>query len=248
MMPANVLLKTTLLLALLLGLAACANQAPRFSGQSDDKRAAQANADLGFEYIRQGDYPRALGKLRKALEQDPNQPQAHSALALLYQQLEEYGQAEVHFKKALAYSDKNPNIQNNYGVFLCGRGRHQEALGYFMEVAKNPLYPQPETAYTNAGVCARRIPDVQLAEGNFREALQRNPQYAEALAQMASMSYDQGDYMRARAFIQRYESVAPESPQMLQLALRTERQLGNGRAAARYEQRLRSTYPEISTR
>ena len=198
--------------------------------------------------MRQGDYPRALAKLRKALEQDPDQPQAHSGIALLYQQLEEFGQAEVHFKKALALSKNDPNIQNNYGVFLCGRGRHQEALGYFMQVANSPIYTQPETAYTNAGVCARRVPDMELAETNFREALRRNPQYAEALAQMASISYDRGDYLRTRAFIQRFETVAPESPQMLLLAMRTERQLGNARGAARYEQRLRTTYPEINTR
>ena len=237
----------SLLLVVLLGLSACANQ-PRFSGQTNDKEAAKANSGLGYEYLRQGDYPRALAKLRKALEQDPSLPQAHGAIALLYQQLQEYGLAEVHFKKALTLDKSNFNMQNNYAVFLCGRGRHQEALGYFAKVANSPLNTQPENAYTNAGVCARRIPDMQLAETNFREALRRNPKSAEALAQMAAISYDRGDYMRTRAFVQRYEAVAPESPQMLLLALRTERQLGNGQAAADYEQQLRTSYPEINTR
>lgn len=232
-----------------LGLTACANQQKRFSGQpADSERAAQANADLGVEYMRQGDYPRALGKLRRALEQDRSLVDAHAGIALLYQQLQEYGEAEVHFKKALSLSDGDPNIQNNYAVFLCGRERHQEALGYFLKVAKNPAYPQPEVAHTNAGVCARRIPDLEQAETHFREALRRNPQYPEALAQMAFISYDQEDYLRTRAFIQRFESVAPESSQILLLAMRTERQLGNAGAARRYEQRLRTTYPEIKTR
>lgn len=243
------LVKVFLVMALLMGfmgLSACVNQGGYKSGSSQD--AAEANADLGFEYMRQGDYPRALAKLRKALEQDPNLPEAHSGIALLYQRLQEYGQAEVHFKKALALSKSDPGIMNNYAVFLCGRDRPQEALGYFMKVATSPMYTQPEAAYTNAGVCARRVPDMKLAETNFREALRRNPQFPEALAQMAAISYDRGDYTRARAFVQRYESVAPESPQILLLAMRTERQLGNAQAAQRYEQRLRSTYPEINTR
>lgn len=238
-----------LLLVLLTGAAGCVGQQARFSGKpSDSQSAAKANADLGIEYMRQGDYHRALVKLRRALEQDPRSIEAHSGIALLYQQLEEYADAEVHFKKALSLSKDDPNIQNNYAVFLCGRGRHQEALGYFMKAVDNPLYVQPEAAYTNAGVCARRIPDQQLAETHFREALRRNPRYAEALAQMAFISYEAGDYMRARAFLQRYESVAPESPQLLLLAMRTERQLGNREAAERYERRLRSTYPEFDTR
>lgn len=241
-------MRTALLVVSLLVIAGCVNQPSRFGGSTNTEQAAKANADLGFEYMRQGDYPRALSKLRKALEQAPHEPQAHSGIALLYQQLEEYGQAEVHFKKALSLSKSDPNIMNNYAVFLCGRGRHQEALGFFMKVAASPLYPQPESAYTNAGVCARRIPDMQMAETHFREALRRNPRYAEALAQMAFISYDRGDYLRTRAFVQRFESVAPESPQMLALAMRTERQLGNGAAADAYEQRLRTTYPEINTR
>lgn len=237
-----------LILILCLGLGACAGQAARFGNQANSQQAATANTNLGVEYMRQGDYPRALEKLRRALEQDPGNAQAHGAIALLYQQLEEYGEAELHFKKALSKDRDDPNLQNNYAVFLCGRGRHQEALGYFLKVAKSSGNTQPESAYTNAGVCARRIPDTDQAEGYFREALRRNPQYSEALAQMAAMSYERGDYLRTRAFLQRYESVAPESPQMLLLALRTERQLGNAQAAARYEQRLRTTYPEINTR
>lgn len=234
-----------LILLLCLGLAACVNQAVR---SGDTKQAAQANTELGIEYMRQGDYQRALAKLRKALDQDSRNAQAHGAIALLYQQLQEYGEAEVHFKRALALAKGDPNLHNNYAVFLCSRGRHQEALGNFLKVAKNPQYPQPETAYTNAGVCALRMPDVSQAETYFREALRRNPQYAEALAQMASLHYGKGDYLRTRAFLQRYEGVAPESPQMLLLALRTERQLGNAEAAAQYEQRLRTRYPEIKTR
>lgn len=237
-----------LLVLLITGLAACANQKPRFSGKpADSERAAKANADLGIEYMRQGDYPRALGKLRRALEQDRSLVDAHSGIALLYQQLQEYGEAEVHFKKALSLSDGDPNIQNNYAVFLCGRGRHQEALGYFLKVTENPAYPQPEVAHTNAAVCARRIPDIEQAETHLRQALRRNPQFPEALSQMAFISYEEGDYLRTRAFIQRYEAVAPESPQMLQLAMRTERQLGNAQVAQRYEQRLRTAYPEIRT-
>ncbi|MGB1581330.1 MAG: type IV pilus biogenesis/stability protein PilW, partial [Nevskiales bacterium] len=186
------LIAASLVVAVLLG--GCATQGA--NKVVDSERAAQANADLGIEYMRQGDYPRALVKLRRALEQDSSLVDAHSGIALLYQQLQEYGEAEVHFKKALALSKSEPNIQNNYAVFLCSQGRHQEALGYFLKVAKNPAYPQPEVAYTNAGVCARRIPDNEQAETHLREALRRNPQFGEALAQMAFITYDQGDYAR----------------------------------------------------
>ena len=51
-----------------------------------------------------------------------------------------------------------------------------------------------------------RIPDQVMSEQYFRRALDINPNFPEALYQMAQLSYDQQNYLQARAFIERFNS------------------------------------------
>ena len=44
---------------------------------------------------------------------------------------------------ALGLAAGDPEINNNYGWFLCQNGREQLAINYFMAAAKNPLYATP---------------------------------------------------------------------------------------------------------
>jgi type IV pilus assembly protein PilF len=151
--------------------------------------------------------------------------------------------AERSYRRALEMNQDDPNLLNNYGVFLCGRGDATRADGMFKRAAQNPRYGSPEVAYTNAGVCARKKPDNTLAESYFRQALERNPNFAEALGQMILLSVDRGNYLTARAFLQRYENVAKPTREILLLGVRTEMALGDRKAADRYSERLRTEYP-----
>ncbi len=231
------LLPVTLLLFLLAGCANLNQQA------ADRKEAARANTDLGVEYMNQGQDDRALQKLEKALQQDPYLGTAHAAIAILYTRMDEAELAEKHYKKALYLEPKNPTFNNNYGAYLCSRNKVDEAVVLFQKVLDDPHYPAPEEAYTNMGMCLRRKPDLQAAEESFRKALERNPGHSQALSQMAIISYQQTEYMQARAFLQRYESRSKPSPDMLLLGMRIEKRLGNDAAASAYAERLRNTYP-----
>lgn len=209
----------------------------------DRKEAARTNTDLGLEYMNQGQDDRALKKLEKAIQQDPTLGSAHAAIALLYTKLEDYEKADRHYQKALFYEPGNATFNNNYGAYLCSRGQIDKGVVYFRKVLSDPTYPAPENAHTNAGMCLRQKPDLKSAEEHFRKALERNPQYSQALGQMAMLSYQQQDYMKARAFLQRYESTTRATPDMLLLGMRIEKQLGNDAAYASYAERLRNTYP-----
>ena len=52
----------------------------------------------------------------------------------------------------------------------------------------------------------------------------------EALFQLASALYEKGDYFKARAFMQRFESVGQPRPESLMLGRNIELRLGNGGA------------------
>lgn len=233
---------TVAALALLLFLAACSSE-PKVFDRDDDSPAA-INARLGLNYMQQGSYDVALEKLRRALQQDPKLPEAHHYSAELYRTLGNHELAEEHYRQALKLSPDNPALQNNFGVFLCGRARYDEAEERFLRASRMPSYQRPDEAFQNAALCALRKPDLEKAEKYFRQALDINPVLPKSLYQMALLSYDTGQYMQARGFVQRYAAVAPHTPQSLWLAVRIERRLGNESAAQRHARELREKFPD----
>ncbi len=229
-------------LVVLLVLAACTSH--RVRDGEEQPSPAQINAELGVRYMQQGKLDVALAKLKRALEQDPDLPAAHHYIAMLYNRLGSPELAEKHFRKALALAPKDPALLNNYGVFLCEQGHYDQAIERFLETLKVVEYRRPDEAYENAGLCALRIPDRARAERYFRHALEANPLRATTLYQMMKLSYEEGRYMHARAFLKRYERVASHTARSLWLALQLERELGNAPAAATYAQLLRDKFPD----
>lgn len=210
----------------------------------DLAEASRLNTQLGLDYMRRGVNDRALEKLQRALEQDPRNAEAHTAMALLQSRRGDPGEAEKHYRKAMALGGDDPSIRNNFGVFLCANGDPREAERYLVEAAQDPDYPTPQAAWTNAGACAMRLPDLEKSERYLRRALDIDQQFPDALAQMAKLSIEQKQYLKARAFLQRYELVGPPSAFTLWMGAQTEAALGDRAAASRYESRLRAEFPD----
>lgn len=231
-------------MVLLLALAGCVHT-QQGGSKPDLHEAARINTQLGIDYMRSGRLDLAREKLERAVQEDPDYAVAQSSLAFLYSRQGKTAKAEARYRRALALDSNNPDTLNNFGVFLCGQGKTAEAERYFLDAARDKNFATPEAAWTNAGVCVRRK-EPDKAERYFREALKRNPEFPDALAQMALISFERKDYLRARAFLQRYEQVGRPTPDTLRLAAQTERALGDAGAAARYEQRLRTEFPEAN--
>jgi type IV pilus assembly protein PilF len=237
----SIMARATTILVVLLTVG-CATDAQR---QDEDRSDSPANINvkLGVGYMQQGDYALALSKLRRALEQNPDSVGAHNAIALLYSRLGETDAAEQHFQDALRLSPDDTGTLNNYGVFLCEHNKPEKSEPYFLRAVKDPVYPGRAEAYENLGLCAERIPDLAKAEGYFRKALELRPTLGKSLLEMARMTYEAGEYLRARAYLQRYSEVAPHSPQSLWLGIRIERELGDKDAQASYAMLLRGKFP-----
>jgi type IV pilus assembly protein PilF len=198
---------------------------------------------LGIEYLRTGNYEMARDKLEKALAADPDSTEANDALAVLYEKVGEPDLAEKYYKKSLALNPENPRGHNNYGQFLCVQGRYEEAEKQFQTAANDPFYTTPSLAMTNAGVCALRIPDEDMAEKYFRQALEMDPEYPPALLQMSMLNYSRGNYLSARAYLQRYQENGQDTPESLWLGIRTEYALDDHQAWGNYALTLRNKFP-----
>jgi len=238
-------MKRALTLLLGLSVAACAGN-PLDTGEGANlKEAARINTQLGVDYLRKGEMNLSEEKLKRAISEDPKLALAHSALGILYSRRGRDDDAEQEFKEAVSLEPGNADSLNNYGSFLCAKGKTEDAEEMFLKAAKNKNNALPADAWANAGVCLRNTPKARdRAPGYLREALKLNPKHPDALAEMAQVCYDKKDYLRARAFLQRYEVVARQTPQTLLLASQNERALGDMAAARDYERRLRKEFPE----
>ncbi len=211
---------------------------------SSSNGKADVYVKLAVGYMQQGHLGMAMQKIKKGIEVDPNNGQAHNILALIYQRIGEVDQAEEHFEIATGLEPRNPYIRNAYGSFLCLQQSYDNADEQYNKALQNPLYQTPEVALTNAGTCAGKSGDQEKAEEYFRKALQKNPSFPKALYQMAELSYGQGDAARAQQYLERYQRVAPHTPGSLWLAIRVARKLGDHDRAASHEMLLRGNFPE----
>jgi type IV pilus assembly protein PilF len=233
-----------LLALLILGGCATTTTGPNIRPRSETNDVAIANLNLGVEYMRRGDYERALEKLDKARLADPSYAPTYNTYAVLYQQLGDSARAEQNFRKALHLEPGESATLNNYGRFLCQRGRYQEAQKAFADAAANPLYETPDIPIANGGACYLATGQPEEAEKFFRRALEINPELPLALLQMAKLNFDQKKYLPARGDLQRYVAAAPHTAESLWLGIRIERELGDRNAVSSFALLLRNQFPD----
>lgn len=209
----------------------------------NDSDAADLNYELGARYYRNGEYDLSRDRLLLALELDPDNAIAWSTLGLTYEALGNLRLAEDAYSKAVRVAPRDFQIQDNYAVFLCRNGRQDEARKYFDKAIKAPTNDYAERTLTNAGVCMMQKPDYASAEEYLRGALERRPNHAEALLQMSVLSFNTEDYLRARAFLQRYLDTNPAGASVLYHAIQIEQKLGDDSARRDYTIRLLRDFP-----
>jgi type IV pilus assembly protein PilF len=206
-------------------------------------QAAVANMQMALEYMRINNLARAQERIERALKEAPENPNVQETAGLVYERLNEMSKAQHAFSAAARLGKQDPAIQNSYAGFLCRTGKAAAGEKLFLEVARNPIYPTPEVALLNAGVCVGGAGDVVDAERYFKRALAIRPNMPEALLQLGDLAYDRGDAAQALDLVQRYLAVSAASPEILWLGYRAERKLGDNTAAAGYARRVQAEFP-----
>ena len=243
-MTARIPLAASLLLigVAVLTLAACSSTS---SGTRKKEKgdASNYNMQLGMAYLNQGELGLAKDKLERAVRENPGDPNVHSAMAMLQDRLGHPELADREFKAALSLGPRNPDVLNNYAVYLCRTGRTDEGVKSFEEAAHNALYRTPEAAYTNAGVCLRGAKRDTQAAMSFQRALQVKPNFAEAAYQLADLEFQRGEVQDARETVDRFISAFEATPDLLLLGVRITRKQGDRLAEERFARKLRLDFP-----
>jgi len=210
---------------------------------NDPRNRARIHTELASLYFERGNMGVALESLRTATAADPTYPPAHGMFGLVYLALKEYTLAEQSFQRGLSLAPQDPDLNHNYGWFLCQTQREKDSIKYFMLAVRNPLYTTPARSFAAAGICAFRKNEIKDAEQYFLRALQIDPQDPASLLQLGQIRYRQNNYDEARKFVTQFNKLVEPTPESLWLALRVERRLGERIAEANFAGQLRRRYP-----
>lgn len=234
----------TLLLVILLILSGCATTQPPQDtrNQTASRARAKAHTDLGAAYFQQKKYDIALEEFTLAANIDPSFGFAYNGLGLVNAALKQDADADRYFKKAIALEPTNSEAHNNYGNFLCSRGRYQASIDEYLTAVKNPLYATPAAAYTNAGICARRGAMDAKAIEYLQQALKIEPLSPTAGHELALIQFKQNHPAEA------YATLSPalemrQTPKVLYLGMKLAQVLGKNEEAKAYQKALFRNYP-----
>ncbi len=208
--------------------------------------AAEINTQLGAGYIGNGRYDRALVKLNKAINLDPNYALAHNFLGVLYGRLERPQSAYKEFERSVQLAPNDSTILNNYAIFLCEQGKYQQARERFKKVLNNPLYINRAGAYQSAGLCAVKNNNIELAEKLYRKSLELDPGKINSYLGLAKILYKKGEYQYAWNYFKRFDKNSIQSPDSLWLGINILNNLSEPDydLLASYQLQLKSKFPD----
>jgi Tfp pilus assembly protein PilF len=177
------------------------------------KKKAKAQEDMGLSYIQQGNVKAGIGYLIEAAKLDADDPDIQHELALAYKDLDVYGDALIHFKRALALKPDFPEAWNNLGTLYLLHDQWDLGIGCFEKAVASLTYTTPYFAYNNLGLAYYKKGEYQKAIESYRQALTSFPSYSICYANLglayeALMKWDEAvdAYEKAISYYPEYSS------------------------------------------
>jgi len=133
---------------------------------------------LGVVSFRHGQFDDAISDYRKALDFNPDYPDAHCYLGNGLARRGQVGEAIEHYQKALDINPDYADAHYNLGIALAGQGKIDEAIVHYRKALEiNPDYVD---VHNNLGNALARRGQVDEAITQYRKALKILPDDADA--------------------------------------------------------------------
>jgi tetratricopeptide (TPR) repeat protein len=150
-------------------------------------------------------YEDAIPLLEAGLKVAPQRPDLLAALGQSYFMSGKADKAIEVFKQLLEV-DHSARSYAYLGLSYRNLGRFDEAKQAFQTGLK--LDPHSSSCLFNLGYIAERQGDAALAESMFQQALHANPDYADALLELANLRITEKKYTDAQELLRRYVKVS----------------------------------------
>ncbi len=213
------------------------------SAEGDPHKRAQVRLQLAAGYYQKGELEVAIREASEASRLDPGLVSAYSLLGLIYMDLQQNTQAEDSFRHALQLGPKDPEVNNNFGWFLCRTRREREALPYFDRAAADRLYSTPAMALQNAGICLMQIGDNERAEKYLVKAFEADATSPVAKFQLAQLYLQTRRPDRAEFYYELLSKGVDANPQTLWLGAKIAHARSDRASERRLSDELRARFP-----
>ncbi len=210
----------------------------------DPRSRAKIHTELGALYYQDGQIPIAMEELTIAIAIDSTYSPAWAMRALVHNYLKEPNHAEDNFREAFRLTPDDPELFNNYGWFLCQNGKEKQGIEYLLKAVRNPLYQTPDRAYLNAGQCAMKIGDYKLADEYLERASRLAGGSPIVTLRQAELNYRTDRCELAKQQLDDLIRQVEPNAEVLWLATRVERKLGDRQAELNHANQLRRKYPK----
>ncbi|WP_193601661.1 type IV pilus biogenesis/stability protein PilW [Marinobacter salexigens] len=222
----------------------------RFSREADRQKAVDNYVQLASAYIGQGNIERARHHLDRALEIEPNSPQALAAQGLIYNSDGEPELAEASFKKAISRDSGYTRARVYYGAFLYAQERFEESRNQFRAASRDTNYKDRGAVFYNLGMTQERLGQKAEALVSYRRASELTRGDARSLLSLSRVMVETGDVAGASRYYGRLLSIMQRnpnlqhSPESLLTGIRIARQSGDRNQEASLVLQLKNKYPE----
>ncbi len=230
-----------------LSLTACGSNNSASYADIDQIEAAKTRISLGLTYLQNGNFNQAKANLDKAINFAPDLMDSHFAMAFYYQSVEEVALAEKYYQQALSIDDRNADLLNSYGAFLCLQGHYTSAEQYLMQAINSQQYSHTASSYENLAICSQAQANISEAIGYLKTALSHEPGRLKSAYLLLEMTVSGERWDEAKMALQKYEKVAPVSARSLDFAVQIEQGLGNRENAQGYADMLARLFPRYQS-
>lgn len=132
----------------------------------------------------EGQTASAIEHLRKALDLDPTNAEAHLLLGFIQMERGSHSDAEEHLSTAIDLLEKQKRggsilaeARNIYGLCLIELGRYDEAVVVLREAATDELNTAPHLAWGNLGLAQFELGEYQETVKSTMEAVRLQPRF-----------------------------------------------------------------------
>lgn len=237
------LLRVALVLFCGLLLSACVTEDVNNRKVVNKEEALKQHIQLVEGYVSRKNRESARHHIRKAMEINKNAPEVIGALALVYQLEGENKLAEETYKKAIKKGKHLSTIENNFGYFLFGLKRYEDALVQFEAAAANLDFDGRAEALVNVGRASLLLGNKARAKSAFEHAAILKPGFPDPFIELADIYFQEQEYPKAKEFLDKFMNLGQQNPRALLIAIRLERMFGNRDREASFVLVLKNRYP-----
>lgn len=162
----------------------------------------------GFDYLRGGNYGRAIEIFKELVESSQDDPHLHEGIAFAHMYLKNYELALEHFRKVVDLRPASATALINLGAVLNRSKQFQQAV----DVLQNAIAKDRKSseAYYNLGYSYRYLGQHDMSISAYKEAIRLKPHLPETYVKLADVYMEAGSFSQAIEHYRRALAIKPD--------------------------------------